>query len=766
MVLAPKFSAKLAFFCALLLPFSAMADIFVIQDIRVEGLQRISAGTVFNYMPVTVGQEIEEAQTAEVIRALYKTGFFKDVRLERDGDVLVIFVSERPAVASIDFSGNEALETEKLIEALKDIGLAEGRVFNRSVLDKIEQELRRQYFSQGKYGVKLTSTVTPLERNRVGIAIDISEGKAATIKNINIVGNAAFEDDDLLDVFNLSTGGWLSFYTKNDQYSRQQLSGDLEVLRSFYLDRGYINFKIESTQVSITPDKKDIYITINVSEGDVYTISDIKLAGELVVPKEEMFGLIHLTRGHVFSRKMVVGSSERINALLGDHGYAFANVNSIPEMDDEKHQVSITYFVDPGKRVYVRRINLRGNTRTRDRVLRREMRQMESAWFSAGNVSLSRDRLERLSFFENVTVETPPVPGSTDQVDVNVTVKEKPAGNLMAGIGFSQSQGITFNTSVAQANFLGTGKNVTLAFNTSSSNTLYQLAYTNPYYTIDGISRGFNLKYRQTEFDELDTADYSTDVMIAGVNFGIPIGEFDRVFFTFDIENTDFQAASDASNEIAEFEAEHGSNLLDYKAGVSWVYDSRNSIMFPTRGGTQRAHAEVTFPGSDLEYYKVSYKRQQYFPLSKIFTLGMKGHIGYGDGYAGTERLPFYENFFAGGFRSVRGYATNTLGRRDSKDEALGANLALTGGAEIYFKAPFTLAEKSLRLSVFTDAGNVFNMDDGAEGFEADEIRYSAGMSAVWVSPMGLLTFSLAQPLNTSSKDETESFQFNFGSSF
>lgn len=766
MLLAHRFLAKLVLLWILSMPQLVIAGSFIIQDIRVEGLQRISAGTVFNYMPVAVGQQVQDEQAGEVIRALYKTGFFKDVRLERENNVLVITVQERPAVADITFSGNELLETEQLLEALKDIGLAKGRVFNRSILDKIEQELRRQYFSQGKYGVKLISTVTPLERNRVGIAIDISEGRAATIKNINIVGNRALEEEDLLDEFKLNTGGWLSFYTKDNQYSRQKLSGDLETLRSYYLNRGYINFKIDSTQVSITPDKKDIYVTINITEGDVFTISDILLAGDLVVPKEKMFELVHLTRGHVFSRKKVVDSSERLNALLGNHGYAFANVNSIPEIDAEKKQVAITYFVDPGKRVYVRRINLRGNTRTRDRVLRREMRQMESAWFSAEKVSRSRDRLERLSFFENVTVETPAVPGSTDQVDVNITVEERPAGNVMAGIGFSQNQGITFNTSISQNNFLGTGKRVTLGFNNSSANTLYQVAYTNPYYTIDGISRGFNLKYRQTEFDELRSANYSTDVMIAGINFGIPISDFDRLLFTFDLESTDFNIASDASREIKAFKAEHGTSMLDYKAGVNWVFDSRNSAMFPTRGGRQRMGAEISLPGSDLEYYKISYRHQRYLPLSSIFTLGMKGNIGYGDGYAGTESLPFYENFFAGGFRSMRGIAENTMGPRDSKNDALGGNMNLTGGAEIYFKAPFKVADKSLRLSIFADFGNVFDVDDGSEGFEPGELRYSTGVSAVWASPMGLLTFSLAQPFNTDSDDKIETFQFSFGSSF
>ena len=767
MVLAPRLLTKLALLCVLLLPLSVVADTFVIKDIRVEGLQRISAGTVFNYMPVTVGQTIEEGQTADIIRALYKTGFFKDVRLEREGDVLVVFVRERPAVASITFSGNEALETEQLLEALKDIGLAEGRVFNRSILDKIERELRRQYFSQGKYGIKLTSTVTPLERNRVGIAIDISEGRAATIKNINIVGNEAFDEEDLLDEFQLSTGGWLSFYFKDNQYSRQKLSGDLETLRSYYLDRGYINFKIESTQVSITPDKKDIYVTVNIKEGDIYTISDIKLAGELEVPKEEIFPLIRLSRGQVFSRKTVVGSSERINDLLGNHGYAFANVNSIPEIDEEKKQVAVTFFVDPGKRVYVRRINLRGNTRTRDRVLRRELRQMESAWFSAEQINRSRDRLQRLGYFEDVNIETPAVPGSTDQVDVNVAVVEKPAGNMMAGVGYSQSQGLIFNTSIAQNNFLGTGKRVSFAFNNSSANREYALGYTNPYYTIDGISRGFNLKYRETEFDELDSADYSTDTASAGVNFGIPISEFDRLNFDLNIVSTQFNVASNASREIRAFEAANGDDFLDYKAGLGWIFDSTNSTMFPTRGGKQRMYAEVAIPGSDLEYYKISYRHQRFFPLSKIFTMGMKGHVGYGDGFGGVEALPFYENFFAGGFRSVRGFAENTLGPRDALDDPLGGNFVLTGGAELYFKAPFKLAQKSLRLSVFADAGNVYQLDGpNNDGFEFSEMRYSAGVSAVWASPMGVLTFSLAQPFNSDSDDEEENFQFQFGSAF
>ncbi len=765
MLFGSRFLLKLLLVCLSCLPLSAAAESFVIEDIRVEGLQRISAGTVFNYMPVSVGQRIEPEQTGEVIRSLYKTGFFKDVRLEREGNVLVVFVTERPAIAKIDISGNTSLGTDDLLTALKDIGLAEGRVFNRSVLDKIERELQRQYFSQGKYGVKLTSTVTPLERNRVAIAIDISEGRAAKIKRINIIGNQAFEEDELLEQFTLGTTGWLSFYLKNDQYSKQKLSGDLESLRSYYLDRGYINFKIDSTQVAITPDKKDIYITVNISEGEVYTISDIKLAGDLVLPPEDMFPLIHLSRQQIFSRKAVVQSAERVNQLLANHGYAFANVNSIPEIDEQNHQVGITFFVDPGKRVYVRRVNLTGNTRTRDQVLRREMRQMESAWFSAEQIERSRGRLERLGFFDNVSIETPAVADTTDQVDVNITVEEKPAGNLMAGIGYSQSQGFVFQTNVTQNNFMGTGKQVSIGFNNSNANTLYELSYLNPYYTLDGISRGFNLKYRKTEFDELSSARYSTDTGIAGVNFGIPINEFDRVNLGVSLESTDFKVGTNASNEINDFANREGKSFLDFKASLGWSHDSRDKAIFPNKGGIQSLQAEATIPGSDLNYFKIRYLHQRYFPLSQTFTLALKGDLGYGDAYADTERLPFFENFFAGGHRTVRGFEDNTLGARDSRGEPLGGNLKMAGTAELVFPAPFKTAGKTLRLGAFVDAGNVFDLD-GAYDFEVSEIRYSAGVAATWLSPVGVLSFSFAQPFNDDSDDDIERFQFNFGAAF
>ncbi len=761
------------FLVILIAPQLGLSETFVVKDIRVEGLQRISPGTVFNYLPVKIGQSIESDETGEIIRALFKTGFFKDVKLEREGDVLIVFATERPAIAKIEIQGNKSLETDPLLLALKDIGLAEGRVFNRSILAKIEQELQRQYFNLGKYAVKLSSTVTPLERNRVAISINISEGGTARIKKINIIGNSAFDEEDLLDEFSLNTTGFLSSFTKDDQYSRQKLSGDLEKLRSFYLDRGYINFKITSTQVSITPDKKDIYVTVNIEEGDVYTINDIRLTGELVLPKEAFFPMIHLVRGEVFSRKQIIGSAERINTLLGNNGYAFANVNSIPDIDEEKKQVAITYFVDPGKRVYVRRLNMKGNSSTRDEVLRREMRQMESAWYSAEQVTRSRERLQRLGFFDEVNVETPAVPGSTDQVDVNISVTEKPMGNLMAGLGFSQSDGVIFSTSLTQKNFLGTGKQVSLAFDNSSSNTHYRLGYVNPYYTVDGISRGFNVSYQKTDFNEVDTAKYLTDTGTVGVVFGVPVTETDRVNFTADLNSTDFKPGStcpapgsiNPNDFVCNFEAENGNSFLDIKIGTSWTRDSRDSSLMPTKGGMQSLSASITLPGSDLEYYKIAYRHKRYFPLSNSFTLALNGDVGYGDVYGTTTRLPLWENYFAGGIKTVRGFKDHSLGPRDSSNDPVGANVKIVGNAELFFPAPFKLMEKSIRLGLFFDAGNVFSTHGGAD-FDLGEIRYSTGASAMWLSPMGALGMSLGLPLNDKPGDDTEIFQFTFGTAF
>ncbi len=736
---------------------------FKMADIRVEGLQRITAGTVFNYLPVQPGDIVTDKGTAELIRALFDTGFFKDVRLERDGDVLVVVVSERPAISEINFSGNKSIEEDALKEGLKDAGLSEGRTFNRSVLDGIERELERQYFNEGKYGVKLKSTVSPLERNRVAIDIDITEGQTARIKQINIVGNKAIEEDDLLDEFSLSTGGWLSAFTKDNQYSRQKLAGDLETLRSHYLDRGYVNFKIDSTQVAITPDKKDIFITINISEGAVFKLTDIQLAGDYVGDAETYFPLIHLRRGEPFNRKQVVESSDRISAKLSDDGYAFANVNAVPEIDNDNKTVVITYFVDPGKRVYVRRLNIEGNSRTRDEVLRREFRQMEAAWFSGEKLKLSRERAQRTGYFEKVSVETPAVPGATDQVDINVAVEEKPSGALLAGLGFSQSDGLVFNASVNQANFLGTGKKVSLALKTSSANKHYEISYTNPYYTVDGISRGFTLSYRTTDFDELEISDYSTDDGIIGVNFGIPLSEFNRFTFGAQVHFIDFKKGGTATKEINDWVDAEGSSYLDFELNIGWAHDSRDNALFPTRGSLQRLSAEVSVPGSDLEYYKFSYKHRRYWPLFRDLVFSLNGELGYGAAYGGTSQLPLFEHFFAGGPTSVRGFQSRSLGPRDSSGDPLGGNTEITANAELYFPSP--IYPDTMRIVTFVDAGSVFDTE-GGQDIDSDEIRYSAGVGLAWLSPVGALSISYAIPFREDADDEPEEFQFTFGTSF
>ena len=744
----------------------AWGESFRVSDIRVEGLQRITAGTVFNYLPVKPGDVVHFERTSEIVRALYKTGFFKDVRLEKAGDVLVVVVTERPAISEINFSGNKSIDTEALTAGLKDIGLSEGRTFERSVLDRIEQELERQYFNQGKYAVELTSTVTPLERNRVSIDINIIEGETALIKKINIVGNEAFEEDDLLDEFTLTTGGWLSWITKDNQYSRPKLAGDLETLRSYYLDRGYVNFKIDSTQVTITPDKQDIYVTINITEGGVYTISDIRLAGELVGDAEDYFPLIHLRRGEPFARKVIVESSDRVSARLSDLGHAFANVNSIPEVDEESKTVAVTFFVDPGKRVYVRRINIRGNARTRDEVVRREFRQMESGWFSGEKLKLSRERAQRTGYFDSVSVETPSVPGSGDEVDINVEVSEKPSGSLLAGLGYSQSDGVVVNASVNQDNFVGTGKKVSLALQTSEARERYEVSYTNPYYTIDGISRGFTLSYRSTDFADLDTADYSTDDIIAGVNFGIPLNEFNRFNFGFAVHQIDFKTGAFPSEEVREFVQAEGDDFLDYEVTVNWRHDSRDSAIFPNTGALQSLYTEATVPGSDLSYFKVAYDHRRYWQLSKDLVASVNAEIGYGDSYGDTTKLPFFENFYAGGPGSIRGYAARSIGPRDSLGDPIGGNAMFAGNLELLFPPPFMKkGEETVRLATFFDFGTVVDTSE-TDIFEPDELRYSVGIGASWLSPVGALTVSYALPLKTDSQDEKEEFQFSFGQTF
>ena len=742
---------------------AATVDAFIVEDIRLEGLQRITAGTVFNYLPINVGDTVDGTRTAGAVRALFRTGFFRDVRLERDGDTLVVVVVERPSIGSIEFVGNEELKTDDLLSALEQMGVAQGRVFNRSTFDQVKQELHRTYFAAGRYGVQVTGTVTPLERNRVAIKFEIAEGVVAKIRQINIVGNVAFDDEELRDDFELDTTGFFSFLSRSDRYSKPKLAADLETLRSLYLDNGFINFNIDSTQVSIAPDKKDVYITINVTEGGRYVVRDIFLQGALIVPEEELFELVSVVQDTEFSRKRVTETARRIGNRLGNEGYSFANVNAVPEIDDSEEKVDLTFFVDPGKRVYVRRINFKGNTKTRDEVLRREMRQMESGWISNQALERSRIRLNRLGFFESVDVGTRAVPGASDQVDVDFGVVERPSGNLLLGAGYSDSQGAVFDISVTEENFLGSGNRLRASFNTSKVSRDISISWVNPYWTVDGVSRGLEAYNRRTDASDANLADYDLEQIGTGVTFGIPISELTRVNLGFNAEQTDFIVGPSASREVRDFFNENGGRFITLLTTGAWAKDSRNSRFLPTRGSLSRLSGEFAVPGSDLTYYKLFARHQRLFPLAEDFVFLLEGEVGYGDGFGGTGELPLTENYFAGGLRSVRGFRSNTLGPRDSLGRPLGGNLKVVGTAEIILPLPFTRDSNTFRVTTFLDTGNVYGPK---EDFDFDTLRYSTGIAAIWLSPVGPLTMSFARALKTRAGDETDGFQLTFGTSF
>ncbi|HUX31717.1 MAG TPA: outer membrane protein assembly factor BamA [Thiobacillus sp.] len=756
------------------------AEPFVVKDIRVEGIQRTEAGTVFSYLPVKVGEVMTDEKTAAAIKALYATGFFKDVQLEARDGVVIVTVEERPSIATITLKGIKVFSADDLKAGLKQTGLAEGRVLDRAMLDKAEQELQRQYFNRGKYAVEIKSTLTPLERNRVAVQFDVVEGDSARIQQINIVGNRDFKEKELLKEFGSTTPGWMTWYTKSDQYSKTRLAGDIEALRSFYLNRGYLEFNVDSTQVSISPDKQGIYITVNVTEGPQYTVSDVKLAGQMLVPEAELWKLVTVKPGEVFVRDRLTETTKKIGDRLGNDGYAFANVNAVPELDKEKLTVAFTLFIDPGRRVYVNRVNVAGNTKTRDEVVRREIRQMEGAYYDAEKINRSRDRLNRLGYFNEVNIETPSVAGTTDQVDVNVSVTEKSTGNIMLGAGFSSSDGLVLSGSVSQANIFGTGNRMTAQVNSGSVNTVYSLSYTNPYYTIDGISLGYDLYRRDVDADDDndDISDYTTKTYGAGVRLGLPINERDTISFGMAYEQTSLKVIDDldTSNESIQerFVREFGEDNDTFRLDVSWARDTRNSFLFPTRGLFQRIAAEVGTPLGSLEYYKLSFQHQQFFPLSKSFTLMLNGEAGIGGGLSGKP-LPFFKNFYAGGTSSVRGFGNGTLGPKDVYGDALGGDTRLVGNAELFFPLPGLKDDQSLRMSAFIDTGAVWGTSDGNpsnpynglyETFSFKDLRYSAGVAILWVSPLGPLKFSLAQPLVEKDGDETEVFQFTFGNVF
>jgi outer membrane protein insertion porin family len=755
---------------ACLLPASLAQAIenFLVKDIRVEGLQRIAPGTVFNYLPVKVGDSLTELNARDAIAALFKTGFFQDVQLERSGNVLIVHVTERPSVDSIKISGTKDIDEKTLLKSLKELGLAEGRVFNSSLLDKTEQELKRQYFSRGRYAVNVKTTVTPLERNRVGIRIDVAEGDVTKIHGITIVGNHIFKDSNLLKTFSLSTPTLFSFFSKNDQYSKQQLAADLESLRNFYQNQGYLDFTLDSTQVSITPDKQDIYVTVNITEGKKYKVTDVKLGGKLIIPEAELRKLISVKAGDVFSRQDITDSSKRISDRLGNDGYAFANVNAVPDINRDLGTVAFTFFIDPGQRAYIRRVSFSGNLATNDEVLRREMRQLEGAWFSSEKVQRSRVRLQRLGFFEEVTVETPPVPGSPDQVDINVTVKERLVNNFMFGVGYSGADGALVNASMNFKNFLGTGKEVALNADNSRVNRHINLSYINPYYTEDGISRSINLYKTHTDAAAASTAAYTSNTEGLGIGYGIPISEDRSVSAGIAYEQIELQANAVTGAKVAhDYIAAYGDTNGAFKATFGWARDTLDDPLFPSSGMQHRVSIESTVPGSDLEYYRLSYTGIAYVPLVKYLTYKIKANLDYGNGYGNTNILPFYKNFFAGGSNSVRGYRARSLGPTDvgGPDPLLtiGGNKRVLGNTELLFPFPGMGDNKAMRLSVFVDGGMVYGSN---QVVDLGGLRYATGVAFNWFSPIGPLSISYAFPLNKQPGDKTESVQFTLGQAF
>ena len=741
--------------------FSAIAvEPFVVRDIRVEGVQRTEAGTIFSYLPIKVGERVDDEKIAQAVKALYATGFFRDVRLEAQGDVLVVVVQERPTISSITFVGNKEFDTDTIKKALKDIGIAEARIFDRSALDRAEQELKRQYITRGLYGAKVQTTVTPQERNRVALNFTIEEGDAAKIARINIVGNKAFTEKELLNAITLTTPGWFTWYTKNDQYSKQKLSADLETLRSYYQNRGYLEFNVESTQVSITPDRDNIYITLNITEGPRYTVGDVRIAGDLVVPEPELEALVRIKPGEVFSRERLQASAKAISDRLGAEGYAFANVNAVPELARDKTTASFTFYVDPGRRAYVRKINISGNPKTRDEVIRREFRQLEGAWYDGPRIDRSKTRVKRLGFFDDVNIETPPVPGTNDQVDIDVTVVEKSTGNLLAGVGYSSSEGVVLSASVSQQNIFGSGNALTIAVNTSRFNRTYAATYFEPYWTVDGISRTTEVYDKTLDASGLAIAQYGSHTLGFAMSFGVPVTESDTINYGGRFEQTKITLFADSPPVYQNFVNAFGATSNAYIASAGWSRDTRDDILYPTRGRLQSVLLESGLPFGDLAYYKVQYVHSVYWPVYGDLVLMARADLGYGGGLSGKP-LPFFKAFFAGGVNSVRGYDTASLGPRDSFGNALGGRRKIVGNLEVFY--PILKGDKAVRASAFIDAGEIYA---NGEQSEFESFRYSAGVGVAWSSPIGPLKFSYAIPLNSKEGDRQQRFQFQAGTTF
>jgi outer membrane protein insertion porin family len=865
---------------------------FRISDIRVEGLQRVSAGTVFSALPVRVGDSVNQSDIQNATRELFKIGFFADVAIQRDGDVLVLVLKERPAINKIELDGNKAIKSENLMDSLKKNNLSEGQIFQRATLEGITQALQREYIAQGRYGATVKIETEDLPRNQIKVKVKISEGAVARIKQINIVGNKVYSDQELIDLLELRTSGMFSWISGNDKYSKEKMKGDLEKIESYYLDRGYLSFKVDSSQISLSPDKSQIFITINVTEGDIYRIKSVDLAGDPAIDPAILRQFLLVKEGQIFSQILMTTSSEYVTQRLGNEGYTFAKVEGMPEKDDTDKTVKMTFFIEPGKRAYVNRINFKGNTKTIDEVLRREMRQMEGGSASTAQIENSKVHLERLGFFKEVKVDTKEVPGSADKVDVTYEVEEQASGSMSLQIGYAQYSGMLFQAGIQQNNWFGTGKQIGFNFSHNQYQTSYNMSYNDPYFTPDGVSRGFNIYYTKSDYGEYNVTPYSTNVYGGKLTFGYPISDIERIGFDIGLRslevtptgyssqeilrtprfidgvvyNTDgYQrliAAADSYISLTDYDDsrkrlslgadylsgtyalnpitndvlaeegfidKYGDTFNDAQMSVFWLKSTLNRGVLPDRGASQRLSAEITLPGGDLEYFKLDYDAQMFKPLTKSLTLRLHGRLGYAETYGATDRLPFFENFYGGGFGSVRGFERNTLGPRSTVQEtvqpvytawddingdgkqqeselsnpalllctdatrcdtvgkiiatrefddygrtrgAFGGNVIIEGGAEILFPLPFIKDQRSLQSTLFVDAGNVFDTHCGERqrncyAVGLDQMKASFGVGLTWISSFGPMSFALAKPISKENEyDRQEVFQFSLGQTF
>jgi outer membrane protein insertion porin family len=738
---------------------------FIVREIRAEGLARLELGTLLTYLPLTEGDELNELSSRQVIRALYGTGLFEDIQLLREGDALVIRVLERPAIAEFVIDGNSKIGGDELDQSLKDLGLAEGELFKRELLDQVEQELQRQYYANGYYDVEIASSVTPDVNNRVRIRIDVTEGRQARVRGINLIGNKAFSTEELLSEFKLEATNWQPFQS-SDKYSRQQLGGDLETLQSYYQDRGYLKATVSSVQVAMTPERDAIYVTINIEEGEVYRIKGTRFSGETILNTAFLERLLSTRPGDTFSRRLATESSDRIEVALSDIGFAFASVNPLPEVDEETREVTLNYVIEPGKRAYVRQINFVGNVSTNDETLRREMRQLEASPFSKSAIERSRVRLARLPFLEEVEVETVPVPGSDDLVDVVYTVRERPPGSVQFGVGFSGSQGFLITGQVTHTNFLGTGNRIDLSVDQNTISRAVNASWTDPYFTEDGISQSVGVFYRRSESIIRFSSGFNTNVVGANLTYGIPLSEFSALRIGGGIDKTAIETfPNSSSNEVLRFAIENGTAFTNFELRTGITYDSRNRTFFANRGGLHQLTLDATIPGSDLEFFTLSYRAQQYLPIWRGVTLEMNGSVAAVEPYGDTRSVPPYQNFFAGGPRTVRGFRDGSLGPRDTPfNNPFGGTLRSTLQNKLIIPLPMESDGRSTRFSLFYDVGNVFATPGD---FEATELRQSAGIAFSWFTPfLGLLDLSYAFPLNDQEGDFTDRFQITFGPGF